>query len=54
MLPDEQPPTPEREEEETFHLWRLLGVIFLVCVVLAVASAVVDWAIIGPLEGRAY
>jgi hypothetical protein len=54
MLPDEQPPAPEREEEEKFHLWRLLGVIFLVCVVLAVASAIVDWAIIGPLEGRAY
>lgn len=53
MLPDEQTPAPE-EEEEQFHVWRLLGVIFLVCVALAVASALVDWAIIGPLEGRAY
>ena len=51
MLPDEQPPAPE--EEEKFHIWRLLGVISLVCVALAVASVLVDWAIIGPLEGRA-
>ena len=52
MHPEERPPAPE--EEEKFHVWRLLGVIFLVCVTLAVASALVDWAIIGPLEGRAY
>ena len=52
MLPDEQPPTPD--DEEKFHVWRLLGVIFVVCVVLAVAAALVDWAIIGPLEGRAF
>lgn len=57
MHPDEQPPAPETEEngkEEKFHVWRLLGVIFLVCVTLAVAAALVDWVIIGPLEGRAY
>lgn len=52
MHPDEQPPAPEKEQK--FHVWRLLGVIFLVCVTLAVAAALVDWAIIGPLEGRAY
>ncbi len=57
MHPDEQPPAPDTEEdgkEEKFHIWRLLGVIFLVCVTLAVAAALVDWVIIGPLEGRAY
>ena len=52
MHPDEQPPAPEKEEK--FHVWRLLGVIFLVCVTLADAAALVDWIIIGPLEGRAY
>ena len=34
--------------------WRLLGIIMLVCVGLAVISAVVDWAVIGPLEGRVF
>ena len=52
MHPDEQPQAPERDEK--FHVWRLLGVIFLVCVALAGASIIVDWIIIGPLEGRAY
>ena len=50
MSDSEKPKTPE----EKFHGWRLLGVIFLVCVVVAIASAVVDWAVIGPLEGRAF
>lgn len=52
MHPEEQPPAPD--EEEKFRVWRLLGVIFVVCVALAVASILVDWAIIGPLEGRAF
>ena len=52
MHPEEQPPAPD--EEEKFHVWRLLGIIFVVCVTLAVASILVDWAIIGPLEGRAF
>ena len=52
MHPEEQPPAPD--EEEKFHIWRLLGIILLVCVSLAAASIIVDWAIIGPLEGRAY
>jgi hypothetical protein len=50
-MSDSEKPTPP---EEKFHGWRLLGVIFLVCVVVAIASAVVDWAVIGPLEGRAF
>lgn len=37
-----------------FHGWRLLGVIASVVVVLAIASAIVDWLVIGPLEGRVY
>ena len=52
MHPEEQPPAPDKEEK--FHVWRLLGIIFVVCVTLAVASILVDWAIIGPPEGRAF
>ena len=52
MHPEEQPPAPGEEEE--FHVWRLLGVILVACVALAVASILVDWASIGPLEGRAF
>jgi hypothetical protein len=44
----------DRNAEKRFHGWRLLGYIFCVVVVLAVISAVVDWAVIGPLEGRAF
>jgi len=45
---------PEAPEEKRFHGWRLLGVIFLVVVVLGLISALVDWIVIGPLEGRAF
>lgn len=40
--------------EKKFHGWRLLGCIAMVIVVLALVSAAVDWAVIGPLEGRAF
>ena len=50
MLPEEQDHAPKGEE--TFHVWRLLGFIGLICVLLAVASFLVDWAVVGPLEGR--
>jgi hypothetical protein len=44
---------PENKRpEQKFHLRRLLGFIFVVILVLAIASAVIDWAVIGPLEGR--
>ncbi len=48
------PPSPDlpAEDDKKFRGWRLLGVIFIVVVVLAVISAVVDWVVIGPLEGR--
>ncbi|MEM1433068.1 MAG: hypothetical protein AAGG11_03350 [Pseudomonadota bacterium] len=60
-LPPEQPQAPEprrqnasgRAEERQFHGWRLLGIIFLVIAAIAVVSAIVDWWVIGPLEGRA-
>jgi hypothetical protein len=42
------------KQEKKFHGWRLLGVIFLVIVALAGVSAVVDWLVLGPLEGRAF
>ncbi|MEM9744214.1 MAG: hypothetical protein AAF918_16135 [Pseudomonadota bacterium] len=41
------------QPEKRFHGWRLIGIILIVMVVLAVISAVVDWMVIGPLEGRA-
>jgi hypothetical protein len=44
----------DRNAEKRFHGWRLLGYISCIVVVLAVISAVVDWAVIGPLEGRAF
>jgi hypothetical protein len=42
------------QPEKRFHGWRLVGIIMGVVVVLAVVSAIVDWAVIGPLEGRAF
>lgn len=53
-------PEPETLEsvpevpEKRFHGWRLIGFILCVVVVIAIVSAVIDWAVIGPLEGRAY
>ena len=44
--------TDPTTEEKQFHGWRLLGYIFLVIVVVALVSAAIDWAVIGPLEGR--
>ncbi len=65
--PAEQPIAAETEAQITqrraqadaatnhrFRGWRLLGVVGLVVVLLAVASAVVDWLVIGPLEGRMF
>ena len=40
--------------EKQFRGWRLIGFILGVMVLLAVISAAVDWAVIGPLEGRAF
>ena len=38
--------------EKTFRGWRLLGIVFCVVLVLATISFLVDWMVIGPLEGR--
>ena len=49
--------TPEHDDaepEKRFHGWRLIGFSMCVVVMIAVVSAVIDWAVIGPLEGRAY
>lgn len=40
--------------EKRFHGWRLLGVIMSVVTLLALVAFLVDWAVIGPLEGRAF
>lgn len=53
LFPDEQPHSPN-DDSVKFHGWRLLGVIFVVCVVLAGVSAIVDYLVIGPLEGRVF
>ena len=41
-----------QQQDSQFHGWRLLGVIMIVIIVLAAVSFVVDWMVIGPLEGR--
>jgi hypothetical protein len=41
-------------QDKQFRGWRLLGVLFVVIVVLAVTSFIVDWVVIGPLEGRMF
>ena len=42
------------ESEKKFHGWRLLGAIMVVIALLALVSFVVDWVVIGPLEGRVF
>ena len=41
-------------EEKRFHGWRLLGAIGLVILAIAIVSFIVDWVVIGPLEGRVF
>ena len=52
LQPQREPMTEPAHETKRFRGWRLLGVILAVVVVLAVISAVVDYLVIGPLEGR--
>ncbi len=40
--------------DKRFRGWRLIGAIVAVVMVLALVAFLVDWAVIGPLEGRAY
>ena len=62
---DISPQPPENTEESSryetdefaekrFRGWRLVGFIFCVVFVLAAISFIVDWAVIGPLEGRVF
>ena len=58
QAPDNPEESPRFETDEfadkRFRGWRLIGFIVGVVVVLAVIAALVDWAVIGPLEGRVY
>ena len=64
-MSENTPPHPENTEQTSryetdehadkrFRGWRLIGVIMGVVVVLAVVAFLVDWAVIGPLEGRVF
>jgi hypothetical protein len=44
----------DEHHEKKFRGWRLLAVIMGVVVLLALVSFVIDWMVIGPLEGRAF
>ena len=56
--PENTAETPRYETDEhaekRFQGWRLIGAIMGVVVVLAVIAFLVDWAVIGPLEGRVF
>ena len=42
------------KDNRRFHGWRLIGVIMVVIFALAAVSFVVDWMVVGPLEGRVF
>ncbi|MFU8817069.1 MAG: hypothetical protein ACNA7W_17115 [Pseudomonadales bacterium] len=42
------------DQDKKFRGWRLLGALAVVIVVLAITSFIVDWVVIGPLEGRMF
>jgi len=44
----------DEHADKRFRGWRLIGFIMGVVVALAVVAFLVDWAVIGPLEGRVY
>lgn len=39
-------------QHKHFHGWRLLAILAVVILAIAAVSFVVDWLVIGPLEGR--
>jgi hypothetical protein len=42
------------DQGKQFRGWRLLGVLAVVILVLAATSFIIDWVVIGPLEGRVF
>ena len=50
---DTDRPAPPAKPEKQFHGYRLVGIILVIMVVIAVIAGVIDWLVIGPLEGRA-
>lgn len=44
----------DEHAEKRFQGWRLLTVVMGVVVLLALVAFLVDWAVIGPLEGRVF
>ncbi len=44
----------EKQPERQFHGWRLIGLVMIVIALLAAISFAIDWAVIGPLEGRVF
>jgi len=47
-----EPNESSNDTQAKFHGWRLLGIIILVVLVIAGISAVIDYFVIGPLDGR--
>ncbi len=47
-----EPNEASNNTETKFRGWRLLGIIILVVLVIAGISAVIDYLVIGPLDGR--
>lgn len=44
----------DEHAEKRFRGWRLIGLVVGVVFLLALISFLVDWAVIGPLEGRVF
>ena len=52
MTHPNEPKQSPNDDEVKFRGWRLLGFIMMVVVVIAGVSALVDYLVIGPLDGR--
>ena len=56
--PENKQETPRYETDEfaekRFRGWRLIGFIMGAVAVLAIVAFMIDWAVIGPLEGRVF
>ena len=45
---------PDPEQEKSFQGWRLLRYLAIVVIGLALVAALVDWLVLGSLEGRVF